>query len=581
MLGTAFVGVLAVNALSVKPGLLPGVPDRSVSNMLNAVNPSGNHVKSTRVRTLGKLPAASVAALKTPSEAGDDFNVITVAPEGETVTMSAHSITSYIDWDMVSEEEWDGLAYDGVRTASGEFYLYNPISKVETNSYIKGTVTGTGLIFEFPQPIYRSENQNGSTTDLYVDVLEPTEVEDPEQGLITTYVPAKSTRTITFTKNENGQYVMDGDLMLGLTCNDMWQGYGEMHMVFTPFDSKPVLLPSGLKFDYSYILADELNGMDQAIYRPLGIAHDGEDTYISGLFPGLPDSIVKGAFDSVNNTLTIPSDQFMGRYINYYIFMMAGDGYEYYDEDWEEDMIDLSVVNDPIVLYFNPEKHVFTPSNEESHYTYMIFNFGNTGTSPCDYLCIDRIFSQGEVTDFTPVNPSIETVEDISADDPTCSYGIEFYIYGDNNEGQMLMDKNIYYNVYINDVLYPLTVEEFPLMKNFTDKGSIVDVPASYSDDYDIFAAGTYHGIAFRNKNIKKIGIQALYIDGEIRAASDIVSWTIDGSSVDNLDASSPVVAEEYFDVNGCRIESTSSNTIVIKRVIRENGTVNTYKIVR
>ncbi len=581
MLGMVLVGALAVNALPVKPGTKTGVPDRSVSILLNAGNASGDRVRSAKASSFGKLPAASAAAVKSPSKAEGDLNIITVAPEGETVTMCGHSNSFYVNWGMVNNEEWDGLAYDGVRTAEGDFYLYNPISWIGTNTYIKGTVTETGISFDFPQPVYRSVNEEGNTVDLYVDVLEATEVEDPDQGTITTYVPSQSTRTLTFTKNESGQYVMDGNYMMGLTCNDLWQGYGEMGLVLTPFDKKPVELPSGLKYDYSYVLVDELNGAEDAINRPLGIARDGDDAYIIGLFPGLPDSIVKGTFDTVNNTLTIPSDQFVGRYSNYYIFMMAGDGYEYYDEDWEEYMIDLNVVDGPVVLYFDPEQHVFTPSNEESHYTYLIFNFGNTGTSPCDYLCIDRIFSQGEVTDFVPVNPSIEAVEDVSVDDPNCSYGVEFFIYGDNKEGQMLMDKNIYYNIYINDELYPLTIEEFPLMKNFTDKTSMVDIPVAYSDDYDIYAAGQYHGIAFKNKDIKKIGIRSLYIDGDTRAASEIVSWVIKGSNVDDLEASSPIVSEEYYDVTGRRLASPVSNTVVIKRVTRENGTVETCKIVR
>jgi len=580
MLGTVLAGALAVNALPVKPGTMSGVPNRSVSTMLKAGNVSVNRAKSAKAKTFGKLPAAAAAALKAPSKAEGELNIITVAPEGKAVTMSGHSNSFYVDYGMVNNEVWDGLAYDGVQTDNGEFYLYNPISLIDTKSYIKGTVTETGLSFEFPQAVYSAENEEGNLVNLFVDVLEAKEVDDPDQGLVNTYVPAENTRTITFTKNEKGQYVMDGDYMMGLISNDIWQGYGEMEMVLTPFDQKPVELPAGLKYDYSYVLADELNGMDQTIYRPLGVARDGEDMYILGLFPELPNSLVKGTFDSANNVLTIPTGQFTGRYANYFIFMMAGDGYEYFDEDWEEEMIDLTVVDKPVVLYFDPEKNVFAPKNEESHYTHFIFNFGNVEISPCNYVCVSRIFSQGEVKDFAPVNPKIETVADISMDDPTCSYGIEFFIYGDNNEHQMLMDKNIYYNLYINDELYPLTAEEFPMMPIFSDKESMGDIPVAYSDDYDIIAAGPYHAIKFRNKDIRKIGVRTVYIDGETRAESEIVSCEV-GSSVNDIEDASPVVNEEYFDVTGCRVAGHSEGSVVIKRVTREDGTVHTYKLVR
>lgn len=531
--------------------------------------------KSNHAKTYGKLPKQSLQALR-PAGTDEEFKLITEAPEGTLHTMTGESISFYVDWGEVNMEEWAGLAYDAVETADGEFYLKNPISSIQMDTWIKGQITDEGITFDFPQPLAVQEN-DGETYYFYADLLEPAEVEDGDEW-ITTFVPAEL-RTLTFTRNDDGSYSMDQDYMLGMTCNDMWEGFGEMNLVLTEFDAKPAEVPEGLSVDYSYVLADELNGYEGPVYRPLGISRDGSDVYIYGMTLVLPDAVVAGTIDDATGNITIPSNQLLGRYFNYYLFMMTGDGTQYYDEDWGEDMVEFDIMEEPLVLAFDAETNTYTPVTEDEHDAYLICNFGNTYTCPCEYYCVDRIFSQGEITDFAPINPEIEASNYVGDIEPTYSYTIEFYIFGDNNEGQMLMDKYIYYNVYINDELYPLTVEEFPLMEQFAHEDTMVNIPAWYSDDEDIFAWGTYHGIVFRNPDIHKIGIQSLYLEnGEVKGRSEIVS--IETSALADVVADSEIVSTECFDLTGRRVENPTPGSLVIKRHTRADGTVSVSKAI-
>lgn len=514
--------------------------------------------------------------------------VIVTPPEGEKQMMLGSSITFYLYYDEVAQDESYGLAYESVFCEDGSVYLKNPISMLDWDTYIKGQVTEDGIEFTFPQLLYsiEQEEEGVPSVDLMVDVLEYAEIDNPDDpdDYYVTFVPSEETRTIKFIKEEDGSYMMDGDYMMGVTWNDEWQGYGEMGMVLEPFTATPVTAPSGLDYDYSYILADELNGWDTTILRPVGIAHDGNDVYIKGLASGMPDTVLKGEFDPAANTLTIPSDQFMGEFYNHYIFMMTGSGYTYYDEDWECDMVTFDIMEDPVVLNFDPEKKLYTPVVPEGmENVYLIYNFGNTVAYPCEYYAVDRIYSQGELTDYAPVNPEIISIEDISFFDPDYSYSFEFNIFGDNKDGQILRDDCIFYNIYINGELYTFTAEEYP---ELADAGysSLTDVPVFLSAGDDIYAYGNYHGIAFKAQGIETVGVRALYIDGDKRGESQIVTVDKEGNPVDgvsNIYDDCIGGVKEYYDLFGRRVTGSEGGTVIIERTIGKNGKVETRKIIR
>lgn len=529
--------------------------------------------------TVIKRAKAAKASAMTRSEGG----VITEAPEGKIETMLGSSNTFYLYYDEVSMDETYGIAYEGVWTDNEEVYLKNPISMLDWDTYIKGKVTDEGLLFEFPQLLYASTDEEGYF-ELYVDVLEYTEVESPydPDDYYPTFVPAEDTRSILFTKMEDGSYAMEDDYMLGVTFEGLWQGYGEMYLNLLPFEATPTKIPEGIKYDYSYVLADEFTGWDHTVLRQIGIGELDGVTYISGLASGMPDAVIYGTFDKEKNTLTIPSDQFLGKYYNHYIFMMAGVGSSWYDEDWGEEMYTFEIVEDPLVLNYDPATNEFHPVIKEGFdYAYVIFNFGNVQTYPCEYYAIDRIYSQGKITDFAPIAPEILDIYDISFYDPEYSYAFEFNIYGDNKEGQILPDNNIYYNIFVNGELYTFTAEEYPtLLEAGIEK--VTDIPVFLQAGDDIFCSGNYHGIAFKRDDIETVGVRAVYIDGEIRGESEIVTVTNTGDpSIVGQCNSSVTSNTDFFDIHGRKVSGSSQHGIIIKKTTLNDGSIHVEKIMR
>lgn len=572
-------------SLAVVTLTVPAFSSIQLSRQGNASVVSG--VPSCRAKTFGQLPTPTKITPATKAAASSsDAGIISQPPAGKLVTMMGTSLSFYIYYDQVTQDESRGLAYDAVFTDDGYVYLKNPVSMLDWNTYIKGKVTEEGLKFDFPQTIYASSNEDGDF-EFQADVLEYVEYEDPNNPFdyVATFVPAEKTRSITFYANEEGGYQMDGDYMLGITYNGNWQGYGEMQLSLQPFEAKVADVPADLSYDYSYVLADELNGWDHTVLRPVGIGKKDGNMYITGLSSGMPDAVITGKFDNDSNTLTIPSNQFLGKFDNRYIFMMVGAGYSYYDEYWEEEVISFDTVNEPLVLNFDPEKKLFTPVVPEGNeYSYLIFNFGNTTAFPFEYYTVDRIYSQGEITDFSPITPEVVAVTEIDFIDPDYSYSFEFNIFGENEVGQILNNTNLYYNIFVNGELCTFTSDEYPELA-LAGYSELTDIPAGLNVGSDIYASGDYHGVALKRKNVETIGVRSVYIDNGNRGESETVTVTnaglpVGGDSVTSISATAEPTTE-YFDINGRKVTVDGASGIIVKRTILGDGTAVTEKIVR
>ena len=559
---------------------LAAFPAINMARHANAARTPGIPSEKTQKSGFLRNPSLLTREGMKPAE-GIEAGIINEAPDGKQVMMLGSSETFYIYYDEISMDESYGIAYETVWTEDGDVYLKSPISMLDWTSYIKGHETEDGIVFDFPQPVFETEADNEKYV-FYVDVLEGKEVESPYGGSTTTFIPAENTRSITFRKMEDGSFRMEGENMLGVTYNDEWQGYGEMNMSLLPFEATPVVEPEGIKYDYSYVLVDEFNGWFEPILRPIGIGEADGTTYISGIASGLPDAVITGTFDKENNTLTIPSEQFLGKFYNHYIFMMVGAGYTYWDDEWEEEMFSFDAVKEPMVLDFDPETNVFRPRILEGNdQAYLIFNFGNTETYPCEYYAVDRIYSQGEITDYAPIAPQIQYVDDISYLDPDYSYSVNFEIFGDNSEGQLLRESNIYYNIFINGELYTFTSEEYPslLTEGVTE---LTDIPVFFNAGDDIYAYGTSHGVALKRQDVETIGVRTVYIDGDLRAESETVTVNKYGEpvSVDTV-IDGGKTSTEYFDLTGRRINGAVKGSVVIRRTTLGDGSIRTEKVVK
>jgi hypothetical protein len=131
--------------------------------------------------------------------------------------------------------------------------------------------------------------------------------------------------------------------------------------------------------------------------------------------------------------------------------------------------------------------------------------------------------------------------------------------------------------VFVNGDLFVFSTDEYTEFdQNYTE------IPFNYTDDYDLeYTIGTdTHYIYFNDDSMDSIGVRMIYTNpntGE-KFYSETATLTLNDSGVESVSAeTSPVVAAEYFDLNGRRVDASATGVMVV-RLTHANGTTSVAK---
>ena len=114
------------------------------------------------------------------------------------------------------------------------------------------------------------------------------------------------------------------------------------------------------------------------------------------------------------------------------------------------------------------------------------------------------------------------------------------------------------------------------------EKESMDEFPADYSDGYDMAPLDeNVHQVYYYFADFDSLGVQSIYRGGGEEHRSNIV-WISYGKATGVktpvAGTASAVVAEEYYDVAGRRLERPAKG-LVIKKVRYADGTVKVTKV--
>lgn len=136
-------------------------PQRSLQKAFAETQVEAGAVKKLMETKAGKPLAAkkinpfNSAAKQAQTRAGEDFNIITEAPEGRTEVYSLSGLAYYSFWGYIMGVSHEGTLGQIVYCDDNTVYIKNPISQFATNSYIKGTIDGDEITESFPSRFIR------------------------------------------------------------------------------------------------------------------------------------------------------------------------------------------------------------------------------------------------------------------------------------------------------------------------------------------------------------------------------------------------------------------------------------------
>ncbi len=290
------------------------------------------------------------------------------------------------------------------------------------------------------------------------------------------------------------------------------------------------------------------------------VGFDGDDVYIQGLSPDMPDLWVKATKNEAGQYV-IPANQYMGElsfwgYTFPYFFTAVND---------DNTLADVVLNYDPETSTFTTDQIVALNGDKKSLYYYLLFG--------------SVVITKMEEVAATPADP---TFEEFNISETVGYSTIYASVPTVDTEGNTLLTDKLYYIIWIekDGVAQPYTFTADLYSVDFTE--DVTEVPWTL-DGYDIYRGGEIIYLEDEIEELQswtKVGIQSVYYGAGERNVSNIV-WN-DGSSTitTGIDAITADSDARYFDMQGRAVERTHKG-LVIKQTRDANGHIQTQKVVR
>ena len=517
-------------------GLENRVLDQQKTTKAKLRNAHQNHLRPSAAH---KVPAANMAPA----------NIISDQPQGTHKYMyrscSAYYVYIFYVMNTFVENGVGEVVVDG-----STLYLKNPISQYQSNSWIKGTITGASVTFEFPQTVGYSNGE-----ELIVDLFD---FDANDQW----YYKSKKKHSLTFNYFKGNMTINDADFVSGNTIlalayasDKSWTGYADWDIQLTQFDETPVTAPSELSTEKYVITHFNGSGLPEGNIVDLGV--DGSNVYLKGISTEAPDAWIKGVAE--DGKFTFQNAQFIGASATDYLFLTGADSAQAYDDFFEEYYTDYTLNGKDVVFNYDAAQNAYKADGA------FLVNKGKTEANPAVEFNSAVLAPFQEVA-ATPTNPEIM---DFSPMDDDYGYGyMEFMIPSFDVNGNYMNEKKISYQLYVVVNGKERVLETTSDVYIYQETEKMNEWPLNYSDDWDIYPQGGGDVLFYYYvTGFEKIGVQAIYRGAGEERRSEIVYYeATDDSQNQAAEAKTAVYNEAQV--------SDTDNSIVFTNLGNGNITV-------
>lgn len=501
--------------------------------------------------------------------AQDAPTILTEPAKGDTINLYRTSAGFYASNAGAAPTSDTGDLQRLVFGEDGAVYLQNPINAFFQKSWIKGTKgEDNTLVFQLPQAIYSEDDFfSGGITYGYASCMHKETTENK-----TTYVMNDDEhQTLTY-KWENNKLTMMGgdDFMLGCTFNgNKWSGYGETSNTGVQTENTGIRPSADAKVFDGLMLYMDTDKQSQMVAVKYAI--DGDNVYIGDLSDNIKGYWIKG--DMKDNVATFPSTSFIGIDQKTYSYVYAssavmGKG----KDDFGEDIDKPCISSEPMEFTYNPADNSFFNKG-------MMIIHKSADDDRASYIFDTYNHPQVNLWENKPGTPLPPIFTSYMPYDVWSGYaGIEYKLSFYSTDGNYLDPDCLYINVYLDGKLLTLTPDEFRDVDS-----DMTDIPYSL-EGYDFVKLSENNRRFYFYQDIQeKIGMEALYINGDTRLGSGVTEYYINGTDgIDsNIANEKRIESVEFTDLNGTRISRPTGKGIYIRTIKYADGSKVSKKLVK
>ncbi len=509
------------------------------------------------------------ALFATTAIAQDAPTVITQPAAGDTInlyrTTTGFESVYYYGIPHKSTGDWQRLVFGN----DGAVYLENPLNSLYTKTWIKGVrAEGDTISFQLPQAIYSEEDFSTG---------------EPKYGFLYRIHAATKDGKETFVPNEGKEnqvlkYVWRNDSLLMVAkegemigmcrANGAWTSYGEATYKAARKDDNKVAPSASAKVWDGLVLYMDMEGKSQ-LY-PVKYAIDGDDVYLGDLSANVKGYWIKGTKNGT--TVTFPATSYLGidRTTACYVYVSSavmGKGKDEMGNEFDKPCMN----NEPLVFTYDAEKNALSTkgilmvhkSADDDRSTYIFDSYRYA------------LINQWDKKAAAPMPPKLTAYQPYDPEPWGGPGGLQFTLSYYSADFNYLDPAHLYYNLYIDGERQTFVPGTY---KNLTTE--MTDIPYAFSDQYNFYKYDENSRAIYFYKDAKeKVGLEALYIDGDKRLSSGITEFQLSSTGIDFATAKQ-IERIEFYDLSGRSI-SHPEKGIYVQTTIYTDGSRVSRKIVR
>ncbi len=488
-------------------------------------------------------------------------------PKGKLIDNMYRSSDSWVKkgWTGTDVGTYEGLVSKIVEGDDGCLYIYNPLSGLNSKSWLKLEKVSDGKYkAKFPQVIHKDnsgddDEDSGSSERIFT--LNRMSIKDNNKYEVV--AAGKNYMEYTW---DGSTLTMLGvgskDEILGMVDNkNMWESrYGDWAVTIQPLTDKLVTPPaSAAKKQYTLTCKGETSP------RIIEAAIDGNDIYLKGISKSkkLADIWVKLTKDG--NKAVMLTNQYLGKAVKEDFLKYSSDPSEYHA--FAAAYNDATTIAEKLEFNINSTTGAFTndkilkiimgKSSAKNIPTEDLENLENLVLTP---------YQQKAAKPETPKLHYCSAVE--SYDYSMTTITLALYVKNADVDGNYLDPAKMYYNVYIGDNTEPF---EFKKSQYFYIDNDMINIPFNYQDkkNEDIKIADDQRLLHFYDSSIKKLTVVMVYEEDGKKYSSDPLTTEVIYTGIENATVNDNAT-EKYYSVDGYRLQHLQKGLNIVKS---SNGT--------
>ena len=492
--------------------------------------------------------------------------IIKDTPKGKLIENLYRSNKSWVKkgWTGIQAGRYEGLVSKIVIGEDGCIYIYNPLSGLDSKSWLKLEKQADGKYrAKLPQAIltddYGGDDEEEESSERTITLNRMVSTDDGKS-----YEPVGATMNYVDFTWENNKLVMKGmgqkKQIWGAAYNNSWQSNygGDWALTIEPLGEQ-LITPPSTAVKAQYIVSSKSDSSPRIVEAMT----DNNDIYIKGLFKAEKLANVWVKLTKQGDKAVMPTNQYLG--------ITKKTDFKKYDSD-------------------KSEYHTFAAAfeNEEKTAENLEFSIDATGKLTASKILRtslgrasnDNITGEDYVESYegltltpyiqkagkpaTPVYFYFTSTPDY--DNTSNEIKLAFYVKNADVDGNYLDPEKMYYNVYVNGSKEPFKFKKTETQYRDMHEDEMTNIPFNYQDNrnYDFKVIDNLRILHFYGSSITSVKVVMVYeADGKKYSSEPMVA-KLSTAGIESANFNK-ATTEKYYTIDGRQIQKLQKGLNIVK----------------